>query len=73
MKKALGVLELLIVQIIIIVVYFTCFSNGSKNLNPFDDNARVQTQKEIVNDKIKDIENTKAIKERIENNLREGY
>ena len=44
-----------------------------KNLNPFDDSARIKSQKEIVNDKIKDIENTKAIKERIENNLREGY
>lgn len=73
MKKAFGVLELLIVLVIIIVIYFTCFQNGTKNLNPFDDSARIKTQKEIVNDKIKDIENTKAIKERIENNLKEGY
>ncbi len=73
MKKAFGVLELLIVLVIIIVIYFTCFTNGTKNLNPFDDSARIKSQKEIVNDKIKDIENTKAIKERIENNLREGY
>ena len=41
MKKAFGVLELLIVLVIIIVIYFTCFTNGTK--------------------------------ERIENNLREGY
>ena len=35
-----------------------------QNLNPFDDSARIKSQKEIVNDKIKDIENTKAIKEK---------
>ncbi len=53
MKKAFGVLELLIVLVIIIVIYFTCFTNGTKNLNPFDDSARIKSQKEIVNDKIK--------------------
>ena len=47
MKKAFGMLELLIVAVIVIVLYFTCFHSNYGRSNPFDDNARINSQKEI--------------------------
>lgn len=74
MKKAFGALELLIVIIIIIVLYFTIFAgNKYGRKNPFDDGAKLNSQQEFVNDKINEIENTKALKQKIEENLNKGY
>lgn len=73
MKKAFGLLEILIVTVIIIVVYFTCFYSSYGRKDPFDDNSQVNTKTEMIDDTIKDIEDNKALKKRIENNLKEGY
>lgn len=73
MRKAFGLLELLIVLIVIIIIYFTCFHSNFGRKNPFDDNARINSQQQIVDDKIKDIEDTKALRKRIEENLNKGY
>ncbi len=73
MKKAVGLLELLIVLVVIIVVYFTCFHPNYGRSNPFDDNVKINSQKEIIDTKIQEIEDTKALKQRIENNLNKGY
>lgn len=74
MKKAVGIIELLIVIVVILAIYFTCFNNNSITKNPFDEQKEIKTKQELVESKIKDIENTKAIKERIEQNLnRENY
>ncbi len=73
MKKAVGLLELLIVLVVIIVVYFTCFHSNYGRSNPFDDNVKINSQKEIIDTKIQEIEDTKALKQRIENNLNKGY
>ena len=59
MKKAFGMLELLIVAVIVIVLYFTCFHSNYGRSNPFDDNARINSQKEIVDKKVKEVENKK--------------
>ena len=72
MKYAFGVLELVIVIVIITILYFTCFHSNYGRSNPFDDNSRVNTQSQLIDDKIKDIESTKALKDKIEKNLREG-
>lgn len=74
MKKAVGLLESLVVIIIIIVLYFSFFAGpkvGRKN--PFDDNVNIQNQEEIVNDKIQEIEDTKLLKKQIEQNLKDSY
>lgn len=75
MKKAFGLAQLIIVIAVIAVIYFIFLrSPAGKTRNPFEEQTQVQTKKEIVNKRIKDIENTKAIKERIEQNLnRENY
>lgn len=71
MKKAFGILELLIVVIIAIVVYFTCFHHKYGRSNPFDDNSKIE-QSQMIDDKIQDIESSKALKEKIENNLKDN-
>lgn len=73
MKRAFGILELLIVIVIITVLYFS-FIAGPKvgRKNPFDDNVNLQSQEDIIETKMNDIQNTKNIKERIEKNLQEG-
>jgi len=75
MKKAFGFVQIIIVIAIIAVVYFVFLRTpGGNTRNPFEEQTQVQAKKEVVNQKIKDIENTKAIKERIEQNLnRENY
>ena len=72
MKYAFGVLELVIVIVVITILYFTCFHSNYGRSNPFEDNSRVNTQSQLIDDKIKDIESTKALKDKIEKNLREG-
>ncbi len=72
MKKAFGVLELLIVVIIIIIIYYTCFHSGYGRPNPFDDNAQLNSAQELADEKIEQIENAKALRQKIENNLNEG-
>lgn len=73
MKKAFGLLESLIVIVVVIILYFTCFHSNFGRKNPFDDNAKLNSQQEIVDDKIKDIEDSKALRKRIEENLNKGY
>ncbi len=72
MKKAFGILELLIVVIIAIVVYFACFHHKYGRSNPFDDNSKIEQQSQMIDDKIQDIESSKALKEKIENNLKDN-
>lgn len=74
MKKALGLVELLIVTVIAAILYVTVFS-GSRygRKNPFDDGTKIKNQQEIVDDKINEIEQSKALKQKIESNLQEGY
>lgn len=75
MKKAFGLAQIIIVIAVIAAIYFIFLRTpAGKTRNTFEEQTQVQTKKEIVNKKIKDIENTKAIKERIEQNLnRENY
>ena len=74
MKRAFGLAEILITVIVIIVIYFTCFAgNKYGRPNPFDDGQAVKSRQEIVDEKIQQIEDTKALKQRIEDNLKEGY
>lgn len=73
MKKAIGLVEILVVVVILTVLYFTCFHSNYGRKNPFDDNAKINSQQEIIDDKINDIENTKALRKRIEDNLNKGY
>lgn len=73
MKKAVGLVEILVVVVILTVLYFTCFRATYGRKNPFDDNAKINSQQEIIDDKIKDIEDTKALRKRIEENLNKGY
>lgn len=72
MKQAFGVLELLVVVVIIIIIYFTCFHSPYGRKDPFNDKARINSQQEIIDDKIQEIETTKALKKQIEQNLNEG-
>jgi type II secretory pathway pseudopilin PulG len=73
MKKAFGLIELLIVIIIILCVYYSGALSKYGRKNPFDDNARVQSQKQVIDEKLEEIENSKALKQKIENNLNEDY
>lgn len=73
MKKAVGMVEILLVIIVITVLYFTCFHSKCGRSNPFDDNSSLNNQQEMIDNKIQDIENTKALKQKIEDNLNKGY
>lgn len=73
MKNGLGMIEILITLIVIIAIYFTCFHSKYGRSNPFADNEKIKTQQELVDDKIKDIEDAKALRQRIEQNLNKGY
>lgn len=74
MKKAMGLLEILIIVVIFIIIYFTCFHSTGGRKNPFEEQKEIKTKQELIDTKIKGIENQKAIKERIEQNLnRENY
>lgn len=71
-EHAVGILELLIVIFLAIIIYFTCFHSQYGRKNPFADNSRINSQQEIIDTKIQEIENTKALKKQIEKNLSEG-
>lgn len=73
MRKAFGTVELLLVIIVIIILYFTCFHSNYGRSNPFDDNAKVKSQQELIDDKIQQIEDSKALRKKIEENLNKGY
>lgn len=72
MKRAFGVVELLIIIVVGIVIYFSFFHGQYGRKNPFDDNSRVNSQQELIDSKIQEIEKTKAIKKQIEDNLNKG-
>ena len=73
MKKALGMVEILLVLIVITAVYMLCFHSKYGRSNPFADNQKIETQQKLVDDKLKDIEDAKALRKRIEQNLNKGY
>lgn len=74
MKKAMGLLEILIVIVILIVLYFAFFNSTGGRKNPFEEQKEIKTKQELIDNKLKEIEKQKAIKERIEQNLnRENY
>ena len=75
MKRAFGLVEIIIVVVLMIVLYFTCFAGVSKNgrQNPFSDGQDVKSRQELVDEKVRQIEDTKALKQKIEQNLQEGY
>ena len=74
MRNAGGVIELLFVVIIIIILYFTFFTGGKVGRkNPFDDNVRINTQQKLIDNKLKEIEQSKIIKQNIEKEYEVGY
>lgn len=73
MKNAFGLLEILIIIIIAIIIYFTCFHSPYGRKDPFDDNSKINSKAELIEESIMDIEDNKAMRKRIENNLKEGY
>lgn len=74
MRRAFGVIELLVVIVILIIIYFACFHNQYGRSNPFADNVNeVKTKQQMVDDKLNEIEQTKVIKEQIEKNMNSEY
>ena len=73
MKKAVGMVELLLVIVVITAIYFMCFHPKYGRANPFADSQKIKTQQELVDDKLKDIEDAKALRQRIEQNLNKGF
>ena len=73
MRKALGLVEVLLVLVVVVGVYFMCFHPKYGRSNPFADNQKIKTQRQLVDDKLKDIEDAKALRKRIEQNLNKGY
>lgn len=73
MKRAFGLAEILIVGILILTVYLICFHQKYGRSNPFSDNEKINSQQQLVDEKLKDIEKSKELKQRIENNLNKGF
>ena len=73
MKKAVGMVEILLVIVVITAIYFLCFHPKYGRSNPFADNEKIKSQQELVDDKLKEIEDAKALRKRIEQNLNKGY
>ena len=71
-KHAVGIFELLIVIILVIIIYFTCFHSQYGRKHPFADNSKINSQQELIDTKLQEIENTKALKKQIGKNLYEG-
>ena len=70
MRRAFGVVELLIVSVIIIVVYFACFYNPNSRTNPLVDNVNdIKTKQQMVDDKLNEIQQTRMLKDRMDHNL----
>ena len=73
MRKGLSVLEILIVLVILIILTLIFFKPGSNKNNPIEEIRETQVQSQIIDDKIQSIEDTKALKEKMEKNLQESY
>ncbi len=74
MKKAMGLVEILIVIIIVAVLYFAFFNSPTGRKDPFEEQKEIKTKQELIDNKLKDIQSKKDIKNRIEQNLnRENY
>lgn len=71
-RYAVGIFELLIVIILVIIIYFTCFHSQYGRKHPFADNSKINSQQELIDTKLQEIENTKALKKQIGKNLYEG-
>ncbi len=71
-KHAVGIFELLIVIILVIIIYFTCFHSQYGRKHPFADNSKINSQQELIDTKLQEIEDTKALKKQIGKNLYEG-
>ena len=56
MKKAVGMVEILLVIVVVTAIYFMCFHPKYGRSNPFADNEKIKSQQELVDDKLKDIE-----------------
>lgn len=72
-KKGFGLIEILIVGILILTIYFVGFHQKYGRSNPFSDNQKINSQQEHVDDKLKEIEKTKELRQRIEDNLNKGF
>ncbi len=72
MKNAFGLLELLIVIIIALGIYFIAFPSKYGRNNPFEESAKIKSQQQMVDDKVKEIEDIKALKQQLENNLKDN-
>ena len=72
MKKAFGVLNLLITIVIIIVITLVFLKGQHTTVNPFDSTREIKTQEQTINDKINEIEELKNINKQIEENLKKG-
>ena len=72
MKKAFGIAELLIIAVIIIVIFIS-FRVNSVRKSPFDELKEVNTQSQEIEARIKSVEETKALRNKIEENLQKGY
>lgn len=72
MKKAFGITELLIIVVIIIVIFIS-FRVNSVRKSPFDELKEVNTQSQEIEARIKSVEETKALRNKIEENLQKGY
>ena len=74
MQKGFGLFELLIVIFIIVVLYVTMFfGKKSPVVKYIEHSTQVQTQQQLINDKIQEIENLKSNRINIEKNMYEGY
>lgn len=73
MKKAFGMVEILIVLAVFSVIFLCTHQQKFGRSNPFSDTTKIEEQQNIVNDKISDIEDAKALRTRIEQNLNKGY
>jgi prepilin-type N-terminal cleavage/methylation domain-containing protein len=71
MKKGFGLVEIIIVLLVILSLYMICFKTH-KRLNPFDDGVTKEQTQEI-DEKINKIEQSKILKQKIEENLKKGY
>jgi competence protein ComGC len=72
MKKGAGLFEILII-LIVIIVCFMCFKPSVGRKNPFEEIKNVNNQSDIIDEKVRSIEETKALRNRIEQNLQKGY
>ena len=72
MKKAFGILELLIVLVVIVILTLMLGKGGGRN-NPFDEIKEVKSKQQMVDEKLEQINRTKQLKEQIEKNLQQNY